>query len=124
MVTMNDIIAYNIEIKMKENRKTAADFANALGLSKLSANKMLSGTRTISIAELNKIAEFLNTSFCELLKIPTDFADHNAVQSFMKKVNSDSARRALEIVDELADLIIFHAETRNNGEEKMKIWRM
>lgn len=54
--------------------------------------------------------------------IANDIQENNVIQTFMSKVHTQSARDALAIVDELADLVIFHARVRENAEEMMKPW--
>ncbi|MCD7863483.1 MAG: helix-turn-helix domain-containing protein [Lachnospiraceae bacterium] len=124
MVDMNVTIANNIVNKLKENGKKQVDLADALGVSKQTVSKMLSGTRIINAVELSRIADFCNVSMEELVAFPQNVPDSNAVRAFMGKVGSASAKQALEIVDELADLVVFHAGVRENAELMMKPWRM
>ncbi len=124
MVDMNAVIANNIMTKLKQNGKKQIELADALGVSKQTMSKMLSGSRVINAVELKQIAEFLGTSMEELVAIPENLPDKNVVRAFMGKVETDSAKRALEIIDELADLVIFHANVQENAESMMKPWRM
>ena len=124
MLDMNAVIANNIMTKLKQNGKKQIELADALGVSKQTMSKMLSGSRVINAVELTRIAEFLGTSMEELVAIPENLPDKNVVRAFMGKVETDSAKRALEIIDELADLVIFHANVRENAESMMKPWRM
>ena len=48
----------------------------------------------------------------------------NVIRAFMGKVNSDTARKALQTIDELADMIIFHADVKENAKEMSKTWEM
>ena len=42
----------------------------------------------------------------------------------MGKVSSDAARKALYTADELAELIIFHANVRENAKAMSETWEM
>lgn len=124
MVDMNVVIANNILNRLRENGKKQVDLADALGVSRQTMSKMLSGTRMINAVELNRIADYFNISMDELVTIPEEVPDNNVVRAFMGKVESESAKKALEIVDELADLVLFHADVREKAESMMKPWRM
>lgn len=124
MVDMNAVIAGNIMNKLKEKGKKQIELADALGVSKQTMSKMLSGSRVINAVELNKIAEFFDVPMEELVSIPDIEHDKDVVRAFMGKVETESAKKALEIIDELADLVIFHAGVRENAESMMKPWRM
>ena len=85
-------------------------------------NKMLNGTRMINAVELKSIAEYLGVKMEELTKIPSIHADTNIVHVFMGKVQSEQAKQALVIADELSDMILFHKKVRENGEAMMIAW--
>lgn len=38
------------------------------------------------------------------------------------KVNSEQAKEAIEIADNLSDMILFHRRVRDNGIEMMSTW--
>lgn len=46
------------------------------------------------------------------------------INTLMNKVNSDAAREALHTADELADMIIFHANVRENAKVMSETWEM
>ena len=50
--------------------------------------------------------------------------DTNVVLALIGKVNSDAAREALRTADELADMIIFHANVHENVKEMSETWEM
>ena len=50
--------------------------------------------------------------------------DTNVVRALIGKVNSDAAREALRTADELADMIIFHANVCENAKKMSKTWEM
>ncbi|HIV91168.1 MAG TPA: helix-turn-helix transcriptional regulator [Candidatus Eisenbergiella stercoravium] len=122
MVDMNMIIAGNILSLLKKQNKKQTDLANALRTNKQTVNKMLNGTRMINAVELKSIAEYLGVKMEELTKIPSIHADTNIVHVFMGKVQSEQAKQALVIADELSDMILFHKKVRENGEAMMIAW--
>lgn len=124
MVDINVIVANNISDLMKRDNKKQIDLANAIGVSKQIMSKMLNGSRLISIVELRKIAEYFNVKTDDLMKIPNTVNYGNVVKAFMGKVNSGAAREALRMVDELADMIIFHANVRENAVIMSEPWEM
>jgi len=46
----------------------------------------------------------------------------NPINRLKEKVNSNSAKEALDIAGELADLIIFHATVRENAKKMSETW--
>ena len=122
MVDMNTVIAGNILSMLKKQNKKQTDLANALRTNKQTVNKMLNGTRMINAVELKSIAEYLGVKMEELTKIPSIHADTNIVHVFMGKVQSEQAKQALVIADELSDMILFHKKDRENGEAMMIAW--
>ena len=122
MVDMNMMIAGNILSLLKKQNKKQTDLANALRTNKQTVNKMLNGTRMINAVELKSIAEYLGVKMEELTKIPSIYADTNIVHVFMGKVQSEQAKQALVIADELSDMILFHKKVRKNGEAMMIAW--
>ena len=122
MVDMNTMIAGNILSLLKKQNKKQTDLANALRTNKQTVNKMLNGTRMINAVELKSIAEYLGVKMEELTKIPSIHADTNMVHAFMGKVQSEQAKQALVIADELSDMILFHKKVRKNGEAMMIAW--
>lgn len=122
MVDMNTMIAGNILSLLKKQNKKQTDLANALRTNKQTVNKMLNGTRMINAVELKSIADYLGVKMEELTKIPSIHADTNIVHVFMGKVQSEQAKQALVIADELSDMILFHKKVRENGEAMMIAW--
>ena len=122
MVDMNTVIAGNILSLLKKQNKKQTDLANALRTNKQTVNKMLNGTRMINAVELKSIAEYLGVKMEELTKIPSIHADTNIVHVFMGKLQSEQAKQARVIADELSDMILFHKKVRENGEAMMIAW--
>lgn len=124
MVDINVVVANNISELMRRDNKKQIDLANAIGVSKQIMSKMLNGSRLISIAELSKIADYFNVKTDDLMKAPDTACSGNVVKAFMGKVNTEAAREALRTVDELADMIIYHANIRENAAIMSETWEM
>ena len=119
---INTIIAGNIFVLLKKQNKKQTDLADALGTTKQTVNKMLNGTRMINAAELKSIADYLGVKMEELTRISAVQTDTDVVHVFMGKVQSEQAKQALEIADELSDMILFHKKVRENGNALMTAW--
>lgn len=122
MVDMNVMIANNILALLKSQNRKQTDLADALKTNKQTVNKMLNGTRMINAVELKAIADYLGVRMEELTKISKANSDTNIVHAFMGKVQSEQAKRALQIADELSDMILFHKRVRENGDAMMVAW--
>lgn len=124
MMNINLIIANNIVAKMEEKRKKQIDLANEMNLPKQTISKMLNGSRMINAGELVQIAKVLDVEIVELTALPTTTQGDNTIRAFMGKFESENAKNALEIADELADMIVFHAKVHDNAANMMKAWRL
>ncbi len=124
MVDINVVVANNIMDQMKRHNTKQIELAKAIGVTKQVMSKMLNGSRLISIVELRRIADYFHVQTDDLMKLPTVDDERNVMRAFMGKVNSEAARQALRTADELADLIIFHANVRENAQEMSETWEM
>lgn len=122
MIDMNMTIARNITTLLKKQNKKQIELASALNTTKQTINKMLNGSRMINAIELKQIANFLGVKMEELTRIPEEESDIDVVHAFMGKVSSESARHALEVADQLSDMILFHAKVKENGVAMMEAW--
>ena len=124
MVDINIVVANNIMDQMKKHNTKQIELAKAIGVTKQIMSKMLNGSRLISIAELRRIADYYHVQTDDLMKEPAEAYNANVVRAFMDRVNSDAARDALRTADELADMIVFHANVRDNAKERSETWEM
>ena len=124
MEDINVIVINNIIDLMKKNRTKQINLAETIGVSKQIMSKMLNGSRMINIAELHKIAEYYHVKMDDLMNAPEVSRSENVVRAFMGKVNTEAARKALQDVDELADMIIYHANVRENAKIMSQTWEM
>jgi transcriptional regulator with XRE-family HTH domain len=124
MLDINVVVANNVIEQMKKKNVKQIELANAIGVTKQVMSKMLNGSRMINIAELHKISEYFGIKMDDLMYESTVSQDENVVKAFMGKVNTEAAREALNIVDELADMINYHANVRENAKIMSKTWEM
>lgn len=122
MVNMNEVISSNIMSYLKQTGKKQIDLANHLGISKQVVSNMLGGTRTINAVELQQIASYFHIPMDKLVVIPGQISETNVVRAFMGKVETDAAKRGLEIADQVADLICFYASANETAEKMMSPW--
>ena len=119
MVDMDKIIIDNISKILKTQGKSYTDLAKQLGIDEKTMKQIIDGIKGIDAKQLQKIASYLNIDIKELSKIPTDFKELSFKSLFGDKVKSEGGKQALNIADELSDMILFHAKVRNNGEKMM-----
>lgn len=124
MVDINVVVANNIMDQMKNHNIKQIELANAIGVTKQIMSKMLNGSRLINIAELHKIADYFHVQADDLMKPSAIPSDTNVMRAFMGKVGSEAAKEALRTADELADMIIFHANVRENAKIMSETWEM
>lgn len=124
MIDINLIIANNIMDQMKQHNTKQIELAKAIGVTKQIMSKMLNGSRLITIMELRRIADYFHVQMSDLMKLSTVSKNDKVIQNLMCRVNSEAARQALRTADELADMIIFHANVRENVKEMCKTWKM
>lgn len=124
MIDMNTVISNNVLSLLKRTGIKQNKLADALDIKKQTMSRMLNGSRTINAVELLKIAEFFHVDVKELSRIPTSNIpdNNNVVRAFMGTFETDSAKQALKVADELADLIIFHSQVREGAEAMMQPW--
>lgn len=122
MVDMNTMIGSNILTLLKKQNKKQTDLADALGTNKQTVNKMLNGTRMIHAVELKFIADYLGVKMEELTRVSSMHMDTDVARVFMGKVQSERAKEALQIAEELSDMILFHKRVRENGNAMMAVW--
>lgn len=116
MVDINNVIVRNILAVMRKKGLKQTELANVLNVSRQTMSKMLGGSRMISAPELHNIAEFLGVSMENLVKATDSVSEDNVVRAFMGSFESKEVQQALKLADELADMIIFHANVRENTE--------
>ena len=122
MMDMNMVIANNILAILEDKNIGQSELADVLHTNKQTINKMLNGTSIINAVELKMIADYLEVKIEELTKIDKKSYDNNIVHTLIGKVNSEQAKEAIEIADNLSDMILFHRKVRENGIEMMSTW--
>ena len=124
MMDMNTIVANNVLELLSRDGIKQVELAEKIGVSKQTMSKMLSGNRMINIGELQKIASYFDVKMEDLMNVPVNVNEGNVVRAFMGKVSTEAAKEALRTVDELADMIIFHANVRDNAVAMTETWEI
>lgn len=119
---MNTIIINNILDVMKEKNRKQVDLATEIGVSRQIMSRMLNGGRVINAVELTSIAKALCVSTERLVNLPERKEETNAIRAFMGSVNTNEARKGLEIAETLASMIAYHTRVYQNGTEMIKSW--
>ena len=130
-MNINKIIADNILSLMEKKGKKKEDFAAAMRMSKSEVTWMLNGRRALNAIELKQIAKFLRVEVMELTKIPSSSpsplspsSSTSSPSSFQKEKESEGVKEAVEIAEELADMVVFHGKVKENGEKMRKSWKL
>lgn len=118
---MNMIIANNILAILEDKNIGQSELADALHTNKQIINKMLNGISIINAIELRLIADYLGVNVRKLTSIDKEINDSNIIDLFKGKVDSKQANKALEIADNLSDMILFHRKVRENGMEMLNV---
>lgn len=106
MVDIKEVIVFNIREHLIEVNKTEKDLARYLDVSEKDLRKMLNNSEMLSVKELQSIADYFDLEIKDLAIIP-DKPIPNVIQNLKKQVTSKEAKKGIEILDELADKIIF-----------------
>ena len=76
-----------------------------MGISKQVMSKIINGNKAINVNEIAKIAEFLEVSVDDILRIDSQTDNVVAVVDFMGLICDDSAREKVEHIMEAIDEI-------------------
>ena len=120
MMDINIAIANNILDCLRTKGKKQTDLAEGIGVSKQTMSKMLNGGRIINAVELKRIADYLHVSMESLMRLPDLNQESDTIHTFMGKVETEPAREAIKIADQVSDLILFHAKVKRNGKAMMQ----
>lgn len=116
----NLVIANSILAMLMTQGKKQAELADGIGVPRAAMRKTLGGGRSISTIALKKIADYLNASMDDIVKIPDTSVEMNAIHAFMDMVETEGAKEALRVADKVSDLIVFHTRVRKNGTMMMR----
>lgn len=107
-------ISENILFYLNKQSRTQAELANAMGISKQVANKIVKGHKAVKVEELIKISEFLNISLEDLAK---KSEVHNEEKSiYMQMLGEISNKDTVEYVVKLVDnLLLMNEEIEEYG---------
>lgn len=120
MTDINMMIANNILEILRKQGKKQMDLAEGIGVSKQTMSKMLNGGRMINAIELKKISDYLKVPMERIMKTPDTDITTDVIHTFMGRVETEEAKEAIRVADEVSNLIIFHNRVRENGLAMMK----
>lgn len=115
----NMIIGNNIRRLLKERNIKQTELAAALDTNKQTVSKMIYGNRMISAIELRKIASFLGVSMEEIIRIEIEPGEDGINSVLLGRMDLSRGNNAINIADQISDLIIFHSEMKRNSMEMM-----
>lgn len=121
MIDIKEVITFNIREHLIEVNKTEKDLARYLDISEKDLRKMLDNSEMPSIKELQSIADYFDLEIKDLAIIP-DEPIPNAIQNLKKQVVSKEAKEGIDILDELADKIIFYKNVKEKSERMKETW--
>lgn len=121
MVDIKEVIVFNIREHLIEVNKTEKDLARYLDISEKDLRKMLDSSEMLSIKKLQSIADYFDLEIKDLAIIP-DEPIPNVIQNLKERVNSKEAKEGIEILDELADKIIFYKNVKEKSERMKETW--
>lgn len=105
-MTLDKILMTNIKSYLTQTQQKQTDLASHLDVQRQTVNKMLSGTRTITAVEFKKIAEFFGISMEKLFEDPEISTSKDVLEIVISQMNSDSAKGAIHLTDELFDILL------------------
>ncbi len=114
MMDINMMIANNILHILRKQGKNQMHLENGIGASRYAMSKMLNGEYTISAVELKKIADFLDVPMESIMQVPESPIETDVIHTLMGRVETEGAKEALRIADEVSDMINFHRKVRSN----------
>ena len=121
MMDIKNVITLNTRKYLAEVDKTEKDLARYLDVSEKDLRKMLDSSEMLSVKELQSIADYFDLEIKDLAIIP-DEPIPNVVQNLKKQVTSKEAKEGVEILDELADKIIFYKNVKEKSERMKETW--
>lgn len=120
MIDLDAAIAHNIRGQMRKQNMTAVEISTAIQMPEPELRQILSGARCLNAKEICRLATCLGMTVAELMSV-REGTETDGLKYLMKNAHTDAAREALEIADELADMIIFHANVMENAKAMMAV---
>ncbi len=103
-------VGKNIQFFLNEKGKSQQNLANAMGISKQVMSKIINGNKAINVAEIAKIAEYLDVRVDDILSINSEVAPSKSVVNYMGLIDSTSAREKVERIMDAIDEIFLLEE--------------
>ena len=117
----NVMIGNNIYDALAEHGKKPEEVAVVLGKPVRYVKELLDGKYLIKGYELKQIADYLNVPLSDFVDIFRQYAKRTGIENLMDKVESEEAKEAIRIADEISDMILFHRRVRENSIRMMSL---
>ena len=117
----NVMIGNNIYDALAEHGKKPEEVAVVLGKPVRYVKELLDGKYLIKGYELKQIADYLNVPLSDFVDIFRQYAKRTGIENLMDKVESEEAKEAIRIADEISDMILFHRRVRENSIRMMNL---
>ena len=117
----NMMIGNNIYDALAEHGKKPEEVAVVLGKPVRYVKELLDGKYLIKGYELKQIADYLNVPLSDFVDISRQYAKRTGIENLMDKVESEEAKEAIRIADEISDMILFHRRVRENSIRMMNL---
>lgn len=106
MYTSNFVqVGRNIQMFLGEKGKSQQNLADAMGISKQVMSKIINGNKAINVNEITKIAEFLEVSVDDILRMDSQSEMAASVVDFMGLIGDDFAKEKVEHIMDAIDEI-------------------
>lgn len=110
MEDMDNIVAFNINEALRNRNRKQTELASFLKMSPQVVSKMLSGVRTITAFELNKISEFLGMKMESFFELNSTSDQSYAKRLFMGRITTEEGKKALDYTDTIIDIYLQNAQ--------------
>lgn len=122
MITMNMIIAKNVDDLLNEKGIGMEQLADYIGMGIGRMRELMDGGVMITPKMQIKIAEFFGVEPLELTKTNDFHSNDNIIHAMMGRVDTEEAKNAIEQADEISNYILFYRDLVSAGYNMEKAW--
>lgn len=122
MITMNMIIAKNIDNLLNEKGIGMEQLADYIGMGIGRMRELMDGGVMITPKIQRKIAEFFGIEPLELTRTNDLSSNDNIIHAMMGRVDTEEAKNAIEQADEISNYILFYRDLVSAGYNMEKAW--
>lgn len=107
-------VGRNISDTLEEKGLSQQFLSKEIGVSKQVVSKIVSGAKAINVEEISKIADVLEVSVDQLLKIPSKNSKTADRVCFMGEVKKNDTKAKIKLLQTVIDEIIFLEDLKND----------